>query len=166
MPIETSLTNHKQLQTQAIKALGRGFLVSRLICEGIGVSLPLWDDGIDLIAHVRNLKQQRFEARPLQLKVSSNTYVGLYEKYEQTPNLRMVFIWLSQPTEQSRIFVMPYKSLYEMFSAHKHLISPSWTRNRIGERSYSTSRASLEKLEYMAKFEVCNKSLRELIFGD
>lgn len=157
----TTPAKREKLQTQAVEALGRGFLVSRLIREKIGVSLPLWDDGIDLIAHIRDEKQQKFVARPLQLKVSTNTYVGLYEKYKDTPELRMVFIWLNADTEKSRIFVMTYDSLYSMFSDHGHLETRSW----IDQRGFSTSKASPQKLECMQPFEVGQKTLKELIFS-
>jgi hypothetical protein len=149
-------------QTRATEALGRGFLISHLVKEGIGVSLPLWDDGIDLIVHAAGLDDQEFMARPLQLKVSTSTYVGLYEKYNRTPQTRMVFVWLNDAIETSRIFVMPYAVLYKMFSDHGHLQTPSW----INQRGFSTPRASAEKLAVMANYEcVTNKrTLKELLF--
>ena len=149
-------------QTQATEALGRGFLVSHLVREGIGVSLPLWDDGIDLIAHTDDPINQEFKARPLQLKVSTSTYVGLSKKYAKVPQLKMVFVWLNKDVEKSRIFVMSYSALCEMFKRQGHLETDCWTKN--GE--FSTSRASREKLEAMTLFEFKPKTLRELIFQE
>jgi hypothetical protein len=152
----------QKLKTQAVEALGRGFLISRLIHEEIGVSLPLWDDGIDLIAHIRNIDQGEFVARPLQLKVSSNTFVGLDGKYEKTPKLKMVFIWLGKDKdiEKSEIFVMSYSTLHSMFE--KHLETPTYR----DKHKFYTSRASKNQLQYMQAFKVDKKTLKDLIFDD
>jgi hypothetical protein len=140
-----------KLQTQAVEALGRGLFVSRLIREQIGVALPLWDDGVDLVAHLYD--GDTFRAKPIQLKVSTNTYLGIEAKYEKNSELLMVFIWLNTEIEKSRI-------LYALFSTHGHLATPSW----INDRSYSTRTASRAKIEYLQDYEVGTKSLRELLF--
>ncbi len=146
--------HQKKLATRAVEAIGRGHLVSQLVREGIGVSLPLWDDGIDLIAHISD--GEVFEATPLQPKVSTNTYVGIDHKYKTRPKMKMVFIWIDDE-KLSRIYVMSYSKLYKLFKKHEG--TASW------KTGFYTSHASKKQLEQMEEFAFpSGKSLRQLIF--
>jgi hypothetical protein len=148
-------TQKEKLSTQAVEAIGRGHLIGKLIREGIGVSAPLWDDGIDLIVHRSDANS--FEAVPLQLKVSTNTYVGIEHKYLKVATLKFAFIWIGEADQLRSIFVMSYADLLDLFS--KHSKTKSW------ETGFSTSRASKEKLDQMKRFEVSGENtLRRLIF--
>ena len=145
----------KTLSTQAVESIGRGHLVAKLIREGIGVSMPVWDDGIDLIVHISD--PQEFSAVPLQLKVSTNTYVGIHHKYKLKSKLKLVFIWVDENDQLKKIFVMSYAELCDLFAKHQN--TKSW------KTGFSYSRAPKEKLTKMKDFELSEKrTLRHLIF--
>jgi hypothetical protein len=92
----------KTLSTQAIESIGRGHLVGKLIREGIGISIPIWDDGVDLIAH--SFENDEFTAVPLQLKVSTNTFVGVEHKYRSKSKIKLVFCVDRPPRSTEKYF--------------------------------------------------------------
>ena len=90
--------------TQNIALAGRNLLATSLQLAGVEVARPERDHGIDLIAYLDN---DTFQAVPIQLKVSSNKYFGVWPRYAKFLKLVLVFIW-DVSTQQPRFFALTH----------------------------------------------------------
>ena len=59
--------NHSNI----IEVLGRNHLIAQLMEDDVHAAVPLWDQGVDLLAYYAGA--ERLVARPLQLKVSETS---------------------------------------------------------------------------------------------
>ncbi|MEO7027811.1 MAG: hypothetical protein ABI147_00215 [Acidobacteriaceae bacterium] len=104
--------NHSNI----VEMLGRNHLIAQLIVEGVHVALPLWDQGVDLVAYYRG--QDGFVARPLQLKVAEATRWGLDVKYADIVGLLLVYIWnVRSAPEDVEIYAMSYREAEHILNA-------------------------------------------------
>jgi hypothetical protein len=87
-----------------IEMLGRNHLITQLIEDRVNVAIPLWDQGVDLVAYYQG--EGRLVARPLQLKVAELSRWGVYKKYKDIPGLLMVYVWNVKSNVQ--IYAMNY----------------------------------------------------------
>ena len=76
--------------TQNVELAGRNLLATSLQLAGIEVARPERDHGIDLVAY---LDKGSFQAVPIQLKVSSAEHFGVWPRYNEFPQLILVFLW-------------------------------------------------------------------------
>ena len=102
------MANNK-LNSQQIEILGRNFLVSLLIADGLEVALPVRDRGVDLIAYSDIPKDgSKFRAVPIQLKAFRKAGFNLDIKYSKFPNLLMAYVWNSTEPSKSELYLMTY----------------------------------------------------------
>jgi hypothetical protein len=89
-----------------IEVLGRNHLIAQLIEGGVHAAVPLWDQGVDLLAYYGHAGG--LVARPLQLKVSEASRWGVYKKYAEVQGLLMVHIWHVKQSSAFEIYAMSY----------------------------------------------------------
>ena len=89
-----------------IEMLGRNHLIAQLVKADVHVAVPMWDQGVDLIAYYES--KSGFIARPLQLKASKATRWGVYKKYAQIKDLLIVHIWHVAKCSDVEIYAMSY----------------------------------------------------------
>jgi hypothetical protein len=107
--------NHSNI----IEVLGRNHLIAQLVEDDVHAAVPLWDQGVDLVAYFARVG--RLVARPLQLKVSETSRWGVYKKYAEIEDLLMVHIWHVKQSSAVEIYAMSYleaKSLLEKTSTY------------------------------------------------
>ncbi len=108
-----------------IEMLGRNYLVEQLIEDGIHAAVPMWDQGVDLIAYYSN--ENGLVARPLQLKVAETTRWGVYQKYAGIQGLLMVYIWNVRRDVEAQIYAMSYaEALNHLTISGPYTQSKSW----------------------------------------
>lgn len=121
--------------------LGRHYLIGQLVKDEVHVALPLWDQGVDLIAYY--VGSRGLVSRALQLKVASNTRWSLDIKYADIAGLLMVYIWnVGKAPDDIEIYAMNYteaEALLKTGSNRDFSRSPTWEK----EGRYSI--AHLEK---------------------
>jgi hypothetical protein len=103
--------NHSNI----IEMLGRNHLITQLIEDDVNVAIPLWDQGVDLIAYYKGT--DGLVARPLQLKVAESCRWGVYKKYKDIPGLLMVYIW--NVNSKVQIYAMSYTEAEHLLSIGK-----------------------------------------------
>jgi len=108
-----------------IETLGRNHLIAQLIEDGVHAAVPMWDQGVDLLAYYGG--DGKFVARPLQLKVAETTRWGLYQKYANTQGLLMVYIWNVRQSADVEIYAMSYaEALNHLTVSGPYTTSSSW----------------------------------------
>ena len=80
------------MDTQSIEIIGRNYLVSSLVTDGVEVARPERDRGIDLIAYLDLDQVGRFIACPIQMKAASEASFSLFPKYERVPRVPCTFV--------------------------------------------------------------------------
>lgn len=132
------------MDTQQVEIIGRNLLVSACVADGLEVSQPLRDRGIDLIIFDDNARHGQFSALPVQLKASSSRSFSVHAKYAKFPNLLMAYTWYSDNPVDARLYIMTYKDALRIADATGWLNTPSW----INGGGYSTQAPS-KKIETM-----------------
>jgi hypothetical protein len=108
-----------------IELLGRNHLVAQLIEDDVHAAVPMWDQGVDLLAYYGGT--DRLVARPLQLKVAETTRWGVYQKYEKVQGLLMVYIWNVRRSADIEIYAMSYtEALNHLTTSGPYTNSKSW----------------------------------------
>ena len=134
------------MDTQQVEIIGRNLLVSACVADGIEVSQPLRDRGIDLIIFDDQAQHGQFSALPVQLKASSSRSFSVHAKYAKFPNLLMAYTWHSDNPVNAKLYVMTYQDALKIADAAGWLSTSSW----IDGGGYSTQKPS-SKLEDMLK---------------
>jgi len=115
--------NHSNI----IEMLGRNHLIGQLIEDGVHAAVPMWDQGVDLLAYYGT--EGGLIARPLQLKVAETTRWGLYKKYANIEGLLMVYIWNVRKISDVEIYAMNYEeALNHLTISGPYTTSDSWTK--------------------------------------
>lgn len=130
------------MDTQQVEIIGRNLLVSACVADGIEVSEPLRDRGIDLIIFDDQAHHGQFSALPVQLKASSSRSFSVHAKYAKFPNLLMAYTWHSDNPVDARLYIMTYKNALNIAREVGWLNTPSW----ISGGGYSTQSPS-KKIE-------------------
>jgi hypothetical protein len=111
--------------TSVIETLGRNHLIAQLIEDDVHAAVPMWDQGVDLIAYYGS--SEGLVARPLQLKVAEGTRWGVYQKYAKIDGLLMIYIWNVRKYADVEIYAMSYaEALNHLTSTGPYTQSKSW----------------------------------------
>ena len=111
--------------TNVIEVLGRNHLIAQLVDDGVHAAIPLWDQGIDLIAYFQNA--DRLVARPIQLKVAESSRWGVHKKYAEATGLLMVYVWHVRQSNQVEIYAMTYaEALAHLIASGRYSQTDSW----------------------------------------
>lgn len=71
------------MDPQTVEIIGRNYLVSMLVSDGLEVARPERDRGVDLIAYLDLDEVGRFVACPIQMKAATTASFSLHYKYER-----------------------------------------------------------------------------------
>tara|TARA_Y100001949_G_scaffold175158_1_gene184320 strand:- start:236 stop:715 length:480 start_codon:yes stop_codon:yes gene_type:complete len=134
------------MDTQQVEIIGRNLLVSACVADGLEVSQPLRDRGIDLIIFDDHARHGQFSALPVQLKASSSRSFSVHAKYAKFPNLLMAYTWHSDNPVDARLYIMTYGDALKIAEASGWLSTSSW----VDGGGYSTQSPS-KKLEAMLR---------------
>lgn len=119
---------------QLVEILGRNRLVNELLVAGIEIARPERDQGIDLIAYIATDKM--FKARPLQLKVASNSSFSIHYKYERFADLLLVYVWGLQSDRPNETYALTYDEAVGVADAKGYTRTKSWNE---GQGSYGVT---------------------------
>lgn len=134
------------MDTQQVEIIGRNLLISACIADGLEVSQPLRDRGIDLIIFDDHARQGQFSALPVQLKASSSRSFSVHAKYEKFQNLIMAYTWYSDNPVDAELYIMTYQDAIKVADEMGWLVTSSW----IEGGGYSTQAPS-KKLQDILK---------------
>lgn len=138
------------MDTQQVELMGRNLLISYFIADGVEVSLPIRDRGIDLIAFDDMSSDGEFRAVPVQLKASSKRSFSVHKKYDKFPNLIMAYVWNAADPANAELFVMSYREACGVAEELGWTKTDSWVLGT-GYSSQSPGKrvlAELEKFRY------------------
>ena len=108
-----------------IEVLGRNHPIAQLIEDNFHAAVPLWDQGVDLLAY--DGRSGGLAARPLQLKVAEGSRWGVQTKYADIQGLFMVYIWHEKQDVQ--IYAMSYaEALNHLTITSTYAKSDRWTK--------------------------------------
>ena len=119
--------------TQITALAGHHYLISQLLAAGIEVATPVRDHGIDLIAYVDRIEATgQFFACPIQLKTNEDERFSLHRKYENFPNLLMVYAWNISSTTSRTLYALTYREAEKLLQkgpkGTDHTKTNSWTK--------------------------------------
>jgi hypothetical protein len=116
--------------TQITELAGLHYLISQLLKGGVEVATPLRDRGIDLIAYLdRAGEVPQFLACPIQLKANEEARFGVDRKYENIPNLLMVYAWNVSSTSPE-LYALTYREVVALLKQRNHTETRSWNELR------------------------------------
>jgi hypothetical protein len=144
--------------TGAVELAGRSILVNELLAAGVEVASPVRDRGFDIIAYLDN---GSFKARPIQLKASSGSGLGIDAKYDRFPDLVHVFLWQVIDGAPSPIFALRQDDIYKIATASGWLETESWRK----DKRYSRRNIGKALLELMAPYRMRRERWRPVLFG-
>ncbi len=112
-------------RTNVIEVLGRNHLIAQLVEDGVHAAVPLWDQGVDLIAYYG--RAEGLVARPLQLKVAETSRWSVHQKYAEIQSLLMVYVWHIRRQDDVQIYAMNYaQALHHLTMAGGYTQTESW----------------------------------------
>jgi hypothetical protein len=149
------------LDTQVVELLGRQRLIGELLRAGLEVAVPARDRGIDLIAYV-DLSQQvrQFASRPIQMKASTTSAVGVDQKYERIADLILAYVWHLDDPPAAVTYAMSYPEAVQVAKAMGWTQTASWQRGQ-----YSTSSPSKRLLAPLGPYRLSPERWWTLVVG-
>jgi hypothetical protein len=147
------------MDTQQVEIIGRNLLISACVADGLEVSQPLRDRGIDLIIFDDYARHDQFNALPVQLKASSSKSFSVHAKYAKFPNLLMAYTWHSNNPVDARLYIMTYRDALKVAEDAGWLSTPSW----INGRGYSTQSPSKNLQATLVRYEYKPGHIRKIL---
>lgn len=126
------------MDSQTVEIIGRNYLVSRLVSDGLEVARPERDRGVDLIAYLDLNEVGRFVACPIQMKAATTASFSLSAKYERIAQLLLAHVWYANDPNQACAYALRYDEAKTVADQMGWTRTESW---RTGV--YSTTRPSL-----------------------
>src|ERR1035437_4272200 len=145
--------------SNVIEVLGRNHLIAQLVEDDVHAAVPLWDQGVDLLAYFAGA--EHLVARPMQLKVSETSRWGVYKKYAGIKDLLMVHIWHVKQPSAVEIYAMSYaeaKNLLEKTSTYAQ--TKTWN-NPMGHYDTAPIRSSTPLWKSLQPFRMGKGKWRE-----
>lgn len=149
---------HDLLDTQQVEIIGRNLLISACIADGVEVSQPLRDKGIDLVIYDDHSDNNQFNAVPVQLKASSARSFSVNAKYAKFPGMFMAYTWHSVNPAEAQLYIMSYGQAIEIANEAGWLKTESWERG-----GYSTQSPSRSLINALEKYKYTAGSIRALM---
>ncbi len=112
--------------SQLVEIAGKHLLISRLVAAGLEVAEPLRDKGIDLIVY---RDENEFNARPVQMKASTQESFSLDRKYEKVPNLLIAYVWNVNAGDKGEVYLLSFKEALKVMDEKGYSKTDSWTKN-------------------------------------
>ncbi len=125
------------MDSQSVEIIGRNYLVSQLVGDGLEVARPERDRGVDLIAYL-DLDETGgpFVACPIQMKAASNRSFSLERKYAKFSHLLLAYVWQVHEPNEARAYALTYAQALAVAEEMRWTKTASWREHD----SYSTTR--------------------------
>jgi hypothetical protein len=147
---QTPPTNARK-DTQIVELAGRNRLASELQRAGIEVARPERDRGVDLLAYLD--RDDKFCARPIQMKASSREAFGVQRRYKEFPELMLVYVWnVDEPA--SRYFALTYAKAEKVAEDMGWTSTPSWKGETSGPPGYGVWKVNDELHGFLEEYEI------------
>jgi hypothetical protein len=119
------------VETQQVEIIGRNYLVSALVRDGLEVARPERDRDLDLIAYL-DLEEAggRFVACPIQMKAATERSFSLDRKYERFPSLLFAFLWRVHVPSETVAYALSYPEALQIAQAMRWTETASWRTGR------------------------------------
>jgi hypothetical protein len=116
------------MDSQTTEIIGRNFLVSQLVRDGLEVARPERDRGVDLIAYL-DLDEAGggFVATPIQMKAATTGSFGIARKYEKFSRMLFAHIWRVHEPQESCVYALTYHEALGVAEAMGWTSTDSWT---------------------------------------
>jgi hypothetical protein len=127
------------MDAQSAEIVGRNYLVSQLVRDGLEVARPERDRGLDLIAYLDlDETDGGFVACSIQMKAASERQFGIARKYEKFSKLLFAYVWNVHDPGRARTFGLTYSEALDVAKAMGWTKTASWQgarRRRAGTGS-------------------------------
>ena len=147
---------------QQVELIGTSLLTTLLLADGIEVSQPIRDRGIDLIAY---LDIGYFRAVPIQIKASSQARFGFDRKYEKFPDLRIVHLWNVQDPQTSRVFCTTFTQAADIAQELGWTTTRSWEKGIYSTAVNPKTASGQRVLDALRPYEVSSGDWHGPLFG-
>jgi hypothetical protein len=128
-----------------IEVLGRNHLVAQLIQDDVHAAIPLWDQGLDLIAYFND--GRGLCTRGIQLKANEGARFGLHRKYDGVAGLLMVYVWHVKESRSVEIYAMTYHEAFAILEERGHTLTESWNKPNGGYSIPNVQGKLLDRLQ-------------------
>lgn len=127
------------MDPQTVEIIGRNYLLSQLVRDGLEVARPERDRGVDLIAYL-DLDETGgpFVACPIQMKAASNKSFSLERKYAKFSHLLLAYVWQVHEPDEARAYALTYEQALAVAERMRWTKTASWRE----KDSYGTTRPS------------------------
>lgn len=146
------------MDSQAVEIIGRNYLVSALVSDGLEVARPERDRGVDLIAYLDLDEAGRFVACPIQMKAATTASFSLHCKYERIAQLLLVHVWYVTDPAQTCAYALRYDEAKGIADEMGWTRTESWRRG-----GYSTTQPSQRLLTQLAPYRMEPKYWRRKV---
>jgi hypothetical protein len=137
------------MDSQTVEIIGRNYLVSRLVSDGLEVARPERDRGVDLIAYLDLDEAHRFVACPIQMKAATTASFSVFSKYERIAQLLLVHVWHVNDPDQACAYSLRYDEAKSVADQMGWTGTESWLRG-----GYSTTRPSQRLLTLLEPYRM------------
>src|ERR1700689_2076219 len=97
------------MDAQAVEVIGRNFLVSQLVRDGLQVARPERDRQVDLIAYLDlDESSDRFQAFPIQMEAAAEASFSVIPRHEKFPDLLLAYVWHIHEPEAACSYGLTY----------------------------------------------------------
>jgi hypothetical protein len=151
------MTPTHSFDPQQVEVLGRTWLTSTLIHDGIEVARPERDRGIDLVVYEDNGPE--FTAIPIQMKANSRRAFSIDAKYERIPRLRIVFLWNVIDPVKTEAYLFTYGEALDLAQQFGWTATESWKQGR-----YATTNPTEHVLTALSIHRVRSGGWRQRLF--
>jgi len=146
------------MDTQSIEIIGRNYLVSQLVRDGLEVARPERDRGVDLIAYL-DLDEAGggFVACPVQMKAATSRHFGLLRKYEKFSRLLFAYVWHIYEPSKACAYALTYSEAFGVAEAMGWTRTASWqgvTKSAGGRAGYGTNNPSVKLVSLLEPYHM------------
>ncbi len=115
------------MDTQTVEIIGRNYLISQLVRDGLEVARPERDRGVDLIAYL-DLDEAGggFVACPIQMKAATIRSFGLAKKYEKFHPLLFAHVWHVHVPDDACAYALTYAESFAVAAEMGWTKTVSW----------------------------------------
>ncbi|TXD35297.1 hypothetical protein FRC96_11520 [Lujinxingia vulgaris] len=145
------------MDRQCVEIIGRNILVDQLLRAGLEVAQPLRDRGIDLLVY-SDLSEDGpdFQARPIQMKASSERRFGIDRKYQKFADLLIVHVWNVRCEDETLVYATTFEEAVRIGDEMGWTTTKSWVEHN----AYSTSAPSKRLQTLLAPYAMTSERWR------
>lgn len=133
-----------------MEIIGRNYLVSQLLRDGVEVARPERDRGVDIVAYL-DLDDSGgpFTACPIQMKAATNRSFGVARKYEKFSRLLLAYVWGASDPNEATSFCLTFQEAAGVAQEMGWTETASWARE-----GYNTNNPSKRLMSHLEPFRM------------